>query len=221
MANKLEQSGQFMQEEKQLSAQLRVSIIIIGGFILIIWGIEILDYLLFRGALDSYGIQPRAIDGLWGILWAPFLHGGFGHLLANTGPLLVMGLILLASRPLPQFFTLSGLIVIISGLGTWLIGPRFSVHIGASGLVFGYFAFLLLSAYFERSCRNILIAVLVLFLYSGIIWGVLPQANGISWQTHLFGFIGGGFAAYLFAQRDDGIGIDNGISIKVGDEIDS
>jgi len=205
-----------MQQEttgQSIGEQLKVPVMVIGVFILTIWGLEIIDLLLFRGGLDGFGIRPRTIDGLWGILWAPLLHGGFGHLLANTGPLLVMGLILLASRPLSQFFTLSGIIVLVGGLGTWLIAPRFTVHIGASGLIFGYFAFLLLSAYFERSCRNILLAVVILFLYSGIIWGVLPQGNGISWQTHLFGFIGGGAAAYLLADRS------NGIEIKIGEEI--
>ena len=194
-------------EGKNLGEQLKVPIMIIGAFLLAIWAVEIVDLLFFRSGLDSFGIRPRTLNGLLGIIWAPFLHGGFAHLIANTGPILVLGLILLASRPLPQFFKLTGLIMLIGGLGTWLFAPRFSVHIGASGLIFGYFAFLLLSAYFERSCRNIMIAVIVLFLYSGIIWGVLPQGNGISWQTHLFGFIGGGFAAYLFADRKNGIDI--------------
>ena len=134
--------------------------------------------------------------GLWGILWAPFLHRGFQHLIANTGPILILGSIILLSRPLRDFFTVTIIVVFVGGLGTWLIGPTDSVHLGASGLIFGYFGFLLLSAYFERSCRSIAIALVVLLLYSGIIWGVLPQGNGISWQTHLFGFVGGWIAAY-------------------------
>jgi membrane associated rhomboid family serine protease len=90
--------------------------------------------------------------------------------------------------------------VIISGLGIWLIAPSNTVHLGASGLIFGYFGYLLLRSYFERSLSSILWSVLVLFLYGGMIWGVLPQQVGISWQSHLFGFIGGGLAAYGLTQ---------------------
>ena len=189
--------------QTDLWAQLKTPLSIIGGFIVLIWGIEIIDQFIFSGALDSFGVRPRTITGLWGILWAPFLHGGFRHLIANTGPILILGTIVMLSRPLRDFFFISFLVVLIGGFGAWLIGPRFSVHLGASGLIFGYFGFLLLSAYFERSCRAIVIALVVLLLYSGIIWGVLPQGGGISWQTHLFGFVGGGTAAYLISQRNN------------------
>ena len=191
------------QTQLDLWQQLKKPLSIIGGFVLLLWALEIVDQLLFSGALDSFGVRPRTVSGLWGILWAPFLHGGFQHLLANTGPILILGSIVMLSRPLHDFFTVTFLVILIGGIGTWLIGPRFSVHLGASGLIFGYFGFLLLSAYFERSCRSIVLAMVVLLLYSGIIWGVLPQGGGISWQTHLFGFIGGGVAAYVVGQQED------------------
>lgn len=195
------------QNQTDLWQQIKTPLSIVGGFILLLWILEIVDQLLFGGALDGFGVRPRTITGLWGILWAPFLHGGFQHLIANTGPILILGTIVMLSRPLRHFFYITFVVVLIGGLGTWLIGPRFSVHLGASGLVFGYFGFLLLSAYFERSCRSIAIAVVVLLLYSSIIWGVLPQGGGISWQTHLFGFVGGGAAAYLLTQQEDRIEI--------------
>ena len=191
------------QTQLDLWQQLKKPLSIIGGFVLLLWALEIVDQLLFSGALDNFGVRPRTVSGLWGILWAPFLHGGFQHLLANTGPILILGSIVMLSRPLRDFFTVTFLVILIGGIGTWLIGPRFSVHLGASGLIFGYFGFLLLSAYFERSCRSIVLAMVVLLLYSGIIWGVLPQGGGISWQTHLFGFIGGGVAAYVVGQQED------------------
>ncbi|MAT99963.1 MAG: rhomboid family intramembrane serine protease [Anaerolineaceae bacterium] len=187
--------------QTDLWSQLQVPLKVIGGFIVLLWILEIVDQFIFSGGLDSFGVRPRTITGLWGILWAPFLHGGFRHLFANTGPILVLGSIVMLSRPLRDFFKISFIVIIISGLGTWLIAPRGQVHLGASGLIFGYFGFLLLSAYFERSCRAIVIALVVLLLYSGIIWGALPQGNGISWQTHLFGFIGGGVSAYLIYQQ--------------------
>ncbi|MCA9916611.1 MAG: rhomboid family intramembrane serine protease [Anaerolineales bacterium] len=197
------------QKDNQLSLQqqLKTPLLIIGGFIALLWLIEGIDQFIFHGALDSLGVRPRTLSGLWGILWAPFLHGSFRHLLANTGPLLILGSIVMLSRRLRDFFFISFIIVLIGGLGAWLIGPRLSVHLGASGLIFGYFGFLLLSAYFERSCRAIAIALVVLMLYSGIIWGVLPQGGGISWQTHLFGFIGGWVAAYLLSQREETVPI--------------
>lgn len=192
-----------MQEERtdsNLWLELKRPLSIIGGFIALLWFIEIVDQLLFRQSLDNFGVYPRSLIGLWGILWAPFLHRGFQHLIANTGPILILGTIILLSRSLRDFFVTTLIVILVGGMGTWLIGPADSVHLGASGLVFGYFGFLLLTAYFERSCRSIAIALVVLLLYSGIIWGVLPQANGISWQTHLFGFVGGWIAAYVLNQ---------------------
>lgn len=200
------------QSQTDLWLQIQTPLKIIGGFIVLLWVIEIADQVIFGGGLDSFGVRPRTITGLWGILWAPFLHGGFRHLLANTGPILILGSIIMLSRPLKDFFTTSLIVIIIGGLGTWLIAPRGQVHLGASGLIFGYFGFLLLSAYFERSCRAIAIALVVLLLYSGIIWGALPQGNGISWQTHLFGFIGGGISAYLIYHQN------NRLDIIVGNE---
>jgi membrane associated rhomboid family serine protease len=184
-----------------LWSQLQIPLTVMGGFILLLWVIEIVDQLIFSGGLDSFGVRPRTIIGLWGILWAPLLHGGFPHLFANTGPILILGSIVMLSRTLRVFFKVTFIVIIIGGLGTWFIAPTGQVHLGASGLIFGYFGFLLLSAYFERSCRAIVIALVVLLLYSGIIWGVLPQGGGISWQTHLFGFIGGGAAAYRLCQQ--------------------
>jgi membrane associated rhomboid family serine protease len=174
--------------------------IILGGMVLFMWLVEGVDALIFNGALDGFGIRPRTLDGLYGILYAPFLHGSFGHLMANTIPLLVLGWFVLLHGT-KRFIFVTITVILISGLGTWLIGPPHSVHIGASGLVFGYFGFLLLNSWFERSLASVLWAVLVFFLYGSLMWGVLPQGNGISWQGHLFGFIGGGLAAYLLAKR--------------------
>jgi membrane associated rhomboid family serine protease len=175
---------------------------VLGGFIFLLWFLEILDWLIFNGALDGYGIKPRTVNGLFGIFYAPFLHGGFGHLMANTMPILILGGLIIVSRGLKEFFVVTGMVMMIGGLGTWLIGPSLSVHIGASGLVFGYFGFLLLMAYFERSCQAIVVAVVVLFVYGGLIWGILPRGDGISWQSHLFGLAGGILSAYLLGQQE-------------------
>lgn len=185
---------------QQLGQALKSQAILLGSFVLIFWLLELVDRLLFQGALDQFGIWPRTVVGLRGIPLAPFLHSGFGHLLANTIPFLVLGWFVLV-RSRRDFVVVTGVTAVISGLGIWLTGPPRTVHIGASGLIFGYFGFLLLRGYFERSLSSILWSLLVLFLYGGMIWGVLPQRFGISWQAHLFGFIGGGMAAYWLAAR--------------------
>lgn len=170
------------------------------GFVATMWLVELVDWSLFDGRLDSFGIIPRQTDGLFGIFFAPFLHGGAAHLIANTVPILVLGMLIVLFHG-RRFVLVTLIIIVISGLGTWLIGPANSVHIGASGLIFGFVGFLVTTAYYERSAASIILAVLVVALYGGIIWGVLPQGNSISWQGHLFGLIGGVLAARWTIER--------------------
>jgi membrane associated rhomboid family serine protease len=188
------------EQVKSVSQQLKVQAMILGGLVGAMWALEVIDRFLLQGALDPLGIRPRTLNGLWGILLAPFLHGGLAHVAANTLPFIILGWLVMMRR-LHDFFLVTLITLIVSGLGIWLTGPSNSVHIGASGLVFGYFGFLLLRGYFERSLSSILWSVVVGLFYGGLIWGALPQGNGISWQAHLFGFIGGGIAAYWLAQR--------------------
>ncbi len=158
----------------------------------VMWGAEIADVPL-DGRLDRFGIRPREVEGLDGVLWAPFLHGGFGHLIANTVPFLVLGGIIALGSP-RRFLQVSALVAVIGGLGTWLTGPAGTVHIGASGLVFGYLLYLMARGVFARSAGYLLIGVLVAAVYGGVLWGVLPRP-GVSWQGHLFGAVGGVVAA--------------------------
>lgn len=178
----------------QARNELRRTGLLLFGFVAIIWCAELVDWLLFDGYLDRLGIVPRNMTGLRGILFAPFLHGGVPHLLANTIPFLVLGALVM-TRYHRQFLAISTIIVVVGGLGTWLIGPANTLHIGSSVLIFGYIGFLLAAAWRERSVSAILPAIIVMALYGGVLWGVLPQQNGISWQSHLFGFIGGLVAA--------------------------
>ena len=183
-----------------LGLRLRNQAVVLGGFILFIWLIELIDLLFFDHSLDAYGIQPRSITGLRGILFMPFLHADFGHLLANTVPFIILGWLVMMRRT-RDFFIISAVIILVSGLGVWVFGGSKTVHIGASALIFGFLGFLLLRAYFEWSLSSIVIAVVVGLMYSSLIWGVLPLRAGVSWQGHLFGFIGGVLAAYLLTRR--------------------
>lgn len=185
---------------RMIQDKLKIQAAILGGFVVFVWLLEVVDQFLFRGALDNFGVWPRTAVGLWGILLAPILHAGFGHVMANTIPFVVLGWFVMMRR-LRDFFIVSIVTILVSGLGIWLIAPSNTVHLGASGLIFGYFGYLLLRGYFERSLSSIFWSILVLFLYGGMIWGVLPQQMGISWQSHLFGFIGGGLAAYWLTQQ--------------------
>jgi membrane associated rhomboid family serine protease len=166
----------------------------------VVWLIEVVDWVFFNNSLDHLGILPRQMDGLRGILLAPFLHGGFSHLMANTLPFLILGFLVML-RHRSRILIISALILLISGFGTWLIAPANTVHIGASGLIFGYFAFLIVNAWYERSARAIVLAILVTIVYGGLLAGVLPSGSGISWQGHIFGLIGGGLAAFYFSPR--------------------
>jgi membrane associated rhomboid family serine protease len=188
------------KEVKAIAGELQTQAIVLGGFIALIWILEIIDMLFLRGALNAYGIRPRSIIGLRGILFAPFLHGGLGHVLANTIPFLTFGWLIML-RETSDFFVVTAVTMLTSGLGVWLIASPYTVHIGASGLIFGYFGFLLLRGYFERSFSAILFSLIVGLLYGSLIWGVLPLQLGISWQGHLFGFLGGALAARLLARR--------------------
>lgn len=173
---------------------------IIGGFVALFWLIEILDVFVFHHQLDQFGIMPHSVVGLRGILFSPFLHGGFGHLIANTIPFIILGWLVMIQET-SDFWIVTMVTMIFGGLGVWIFAPSNTVHIGASGIIFGYLGFLLFRGYFQRNLASILLSLVVGFLYGGLIWGVLPTQPGVSWQGHLFGFIGGAIAAKLVATE--------------------
>ena len=180
--------------------EIKTQAIILATFVAIFWLLEILDQFVFRGSLDIFGIIPHQVIGLRGILFAPFLHGDFPHLIANTVPFLILGWLVMLQET-SDFFIVTGLTMLVGGLGVWLFAAPGSTHIGASILIFGYLGFLLLRGYFQRNIPSILLSILVFLLYGGTIWGVLPSRPGISWQGHLFGFLGGVLAAKLIATE--------------------
>jgi membrane associated rhomboid family serine protease len=165
-------------------------------FVAFLWMLELIDLLLLSGALDRLGIHPRDLDHWWGIFAAPFLHGGLPHLIANTVPLVVLGWFVMM-RGLNTFLSVSALAVVLGGLGVWLFADPRTVHIGASGLIFGFLGYLLLRGFFERSLSAVFVAVIVAVLYGGALLGVLPGQPGVSWEGHLFGFLAGAAAARI------------------------
>jgi membrane associated rhomboid family serine protease len=187
-----------MEPKRSIVGEFKLQITTLLGVVALLWAIEIIDWIVFNGSLYRFGILPRTLPGLWGIVFAPFLHGNFAHLLANTLPLVCLGWLIML-RETGDWLIVTVITALCSGIGTWLIGAP-SYHIGASGVLFGYFGFLLLRGYFERSAVAIGFSLLVFFLYGSIIWGVLPGQSGISWEGHLCGFLGGVLAARLLAK---------------------
>ncbi len=179
------------QQVHELVAETRARVSLVAKATGALWAIEIADALFFSGGLDRFGIAPRTLEGLAGIAAAPFLHGGFAHLIANTIPFAILGF-LATSRKRLDFHVVAVGSALVAGLGTWAIGAPNSVHIGASSVVFGFLGFLMGRGYFERRPGAIALSALVTMLFGGMLVGVLPFLQaGISWEGHLFGFIGG------------------------------
>lgn len=164
----------------------------------VMWVLEIVDYVL-GGALDRFGIVAWQPEGLVGIFFAPFLHVGFGHLMANSVPLLILGF-LAAIRGVGRFLSASLIIIVVGGLGTWLTTAPGVTALGASGLVFGYFGYVMARGLFDRRALDIVIGIGVAVAYYSLLWGLLPNQEGISWQGHLFGLIGGVAAAWFLRR---------------------
>jgi membrane associated rhomboid family serine protease len=171
-----------------------VAVLVVG-----MWLVRILDVVLPTDLVNG-GILPRQGSGLDGVVWAPLLHVSFGHLLANTVPLCVLGgLIALGNRA--RFLAVSAITWLGSGLGVWLIAPTRTVTVGASGVVFGLLGYLVARGVFDRKPMSILLGLGALGFYGGMLFGVLPNRAGVSWQAHLFGLVSGIGAAALLDRR--------------------
>lgn len=168
--------------------------------LVLMWGSEALDVL--PGVdLDGYGIEPRDPDGLAGVVAAPFLHVGFGHLIGNSVPFVLMGAAI-AVAGAARIVLVTAIVALVSGLGTWLIAPAGTVHLGASGVVFGYATYLIARGLFSRRLGQLAVGALVVALWgSALLAGLGPQ-DGISWQGHLFGAVGGLVAARVLSARE-------------------
>jgi membrane associated rhomboid family serine protease len=165
------------------------------GWVALLWVIEAVD-VVSHGSLDSLGIEPRQPGQLWDVVPAAFVHFGFAHVAANTLPLLVLGF-LAALGGIARFLRVALLIIVVSGLGVWLIAPAHTNTAGASGLIFGLFSYLLVRGFVDRRPLDIGLGVLVAVVYGSILWGVLPADTQVSWQGHLFGLVGGVLAAFV------------------------
>jgi membrane associated rhomboid family serine protease len=174
-------------------------LVLLGGMVLLMWVLEIVNTIDSNG-LDNDGIWPRNFDHLWGIITAPFLHVSFQHLIANTIPLVFMGVII-ALHGAKRLALVTIIVILVGGIGTWLIAPSHSITVGASGLVFGYAAYLLVRGVFDRSVLEVFVGIVVGVIWGGALISSIVPHYGVSWQGHVCGAIGGVVAAYVL-RRD-------------------
>lgn len=173
-------------------------VILVVALAAVMWAVEIVD--VVAGNLDSAGIRPRDPEGLVGIVAAPFLHGGFGHLFGNTIPFLILGVVIALSGVM-RVVSVTAIVALVGGLGVWLVAPAATLHIGASGIVFGFISYLIARGLYSRRALHLVVGVVVLFVYGGtLLFGFVPSP-GVSWQGHAFGAVGGVLAAWLLDRR--------------------
>lgn len=163
---------------------------VLGG----IWIFNIFNWII-GSRLTIFGIYPRHLFGLIGIPIAPFLHADFNHLFFNSIPLFVLGLALITMSP-EMFIWVTLVVILLSGLGVWLLGRK-ALHIGASGVISGYFGYILINAYKQPSVITVVLACLAVYYFGGIFLGLFPREEKVSWETHLFGFLSGILCAYI------------------------
>jgi membrane associated rhomboid family serine protease len=187
-----------------VTGTLKSQAMILGGTLAVFWVVFVLNTVL-GGSLLSLGVIPRTTIGLRGILFAPFLHGSLNHIVANSIPFVVLGWMVML-RDERHFIPVTLAAMVGSGLMAWLLGAPGSVHIGASGVIFGYLGFLMLSGWYARSFGSILISVIVTLVWGSLVIGMIPGESGISWQAHVGGFLGGVLAArgYRIPRRTPG-----------------
>lgn len=176
------------------------ALIVMAAVAALLWVVQILnaadDY-----QLDRFGVRPREVDGLWGVVTMPFLHSSYAHLLSNTIPLVLIGWVLMLAG-LSTWATVTSIVMVGGGALTWLAGPGGTVIVGASALIFGWLGYLLARAYFSRRLKWIAVAVLVLVFFGTLLFGLFPTLNSdVSWQAHVCGFAAGIGAGALLHPR--------------------
>jgi membrane associated rhomboid family serine protease len=181
-------------------AEARKAFWVMVGFLAVLWILQIFNAIDNNAIAINHGIVARDVGSLPGILTAPFLHLGWAHIEGNSGPLFIFGF-LAAYRGVKKFFGVSVLIIIVSGLGAWLISPAGSDTVGASGVIFGYLGYVLVRGIFDRHRIDIVIGLVMALCFAYQFADLLPQNNGVSWQAHVFGFAAGIIGGWLFREK--------------------
>lgn len=178
---------------------MKSALFFVAGLLVVMWVVGIANIPL-EYKLSEFGIIPRTINGLVGVPLSPFLHASFNHLLVNTLPVAFLGT-LVAIQGKRTFLSATLFITVVGGGALWVVG-RHGTHVGASGLIFGYFGYLVGRAWYDRSLSSILVAMVMVVVYGGVVFGVLPNMSDVSWEGHLTGLIAGVLAARMMWKRD-------------------
>lgn len=179
-----------------LKKEIRAVVLILGISLIVLWCLFLVNALFLGSKLNMLGIHPRTKSGLLGILIAPLLHGSLFHIINNSFSFILFGTLLLLND-IWKFVIVTVIAGVISGIGIWLIGSSGSVHIGASGIILGYFGYCVSVGFIEKKLSTLIFSLIIIFLYGGMIFAIIPGQMGISWEGHLFGFIGGICSASL------------------------
>jgi membrane associated rhomboid family serine protease len=190
---------------RRLATQ-REGIRLLLAIVLVMWIVEVINT-LDSNRLDTDGIYGRSVSHLWGILTTPFIHASFAHLIGNTIPFVFMGVIIALSGA-RRLALVTGIVILVGGLGTWLVAPSNVPTIGASGVVFGYAAYLFTRGFFNRNVLEVLVGLVVGVIWGGALVASLVPHSGISWQGHLFGLVGGVVAAGALRRQAAARGLD-------------
>ncbi len=183
----------------KLTRVLRLRFGALAVFVAAIWAIQALNWATGSSLNAVFGLIPRNASGLDGIIAMPVLHGSFAHLMSNTPPLLISGALLMATAS-RALFAVNSVIIVLGGSLVWIFGSS-AIHIGSSGLVFGWLGFLVVRGFVDRSLVTLGVSLLVGFLYGSLLWGVLPGQPGVSWEAHAFGALAGAIAAIAIRSR--------------------
>jgi membrane associated rhomboid family serine protease len=170
-------------------------LMVVAAMVALMWIVEVIDAIANQ-RLDQFGIVPRQVDGLDGIVFSPFLHSGFGHLIANTVPFLILGAVI-ALNGAVRVLMVTAIVGLVAGIGVWLFAASNTITVGASGIVMGYATYLISRGVFSRRAFELIVGVVVAVVWGGMVLASLTPTEGVSWQAHLFGAVGGVVAAWL------------------------
>jgi membrane associated rhomboid family serine protease len=202
---KVRLTEEISKNQDKESSKFAKSLIIPFTFVLFLWAIYF-SQVTFNLPYVQYGILPRKLSGMLGILSAPLIHASISHILSNTPTLSILSIAIMYFYP-SSSLKVFAVIYLLTGILVWLFA-REAYHIGASGIIYGLLSFLFFSGVFRRDNRSIALALLVTFIYGGLVWGILPGAKGISWESHLFGGISGIIVSFIYRKEDPYIKYD-------------
>jgi membrane associated rhomboid family serine protease len=187
------------EDAESMLAEARKALFVMVGFIALLWIIQLANVADHYGLTREFAIRARSVSSLPDILTAPFFHFSFTHIESNSGPLFIFGF-LAAYRGVVRFFGLTVLVIVVSGLASWLFAPANSIGAGASGVVFGYLGYILVKGLFDRHVIDIIIGAVMALCFAYQFTVLLPHA-GIGWQDHIGGLVAGVAGGWIFRER--------------------